>query len=97
MIGRTHSQQAIPVTFGMKSAVWLSEIRRHIEWLKAICPRVLAGQLSGAIGSMAALGEHALKIAKVTLAKLGLQLIECPFRINTTRIIDFTGTNSSIT
>ncbi len=79
MIGRTHSQQAIPITFGMKSAVWLSEIRRHIERLKAMYPRVLAGQLSGAVGSMAALGEHAPKIAKETLAKLGLQHMSAPW------------------
>src|ERR1700730_6939930 len=31
MAGRTHLQQALPVTFGYKAAVWLSSIDRHIE------------------------------------------------------------------
>jgi len=72
MIGRTHSQQAIPITFGLKVAVWLSEIRRHIERLKSLRPRILAGQLSGAVGTMSALGEQGREVARLTMSKLGL-------------------------
>ena len=31
MPGRTHGQHATPITFGFKVAVWLDEVRRHIE------------------------------------------------------------------
>jgi len=34
MAGRTHGQQALPITFGYKVAIWASEVRRHIERVK---------------------------------------------------------------
>ena len=73
MIGRTHGQQATPITFGLKCAIWLSEIRRHIERIKHLLPRLLVGQLSGAVGSFAALSSEGREVAKRTLAELGLQ------------------------
>jgi len=72
MIGRSHGQQALPITFGLKCAVWLAEIRRHTERLIDLSPRLLVGQLSGAVGSMAALGEQGREVARQTLACLGL-------------------------
>ena len=39
MAGRTHLQQALPVTFGYKAAVWLSSIDRHIERIEQALPR----------------------------------------------------------
>lgn len=72
MIGRTHGQQALPITFGLKCAVWLAEIRRHIDRVKGLMPRLLVGQLSGAVGTMAALGEQGREVARQTLARLGL-------------------------
>ncbi|MBU0484625.1 MAG: adenylosuccinate lyase [Proteobacteria bacterium] len=72
MIGRTHGQQALPITFGFKAAIWISEIRRHIERLKTIFPRIIIGQLSGAVGTMAALGPQAQETARKTMTRLGL-------------------------
>ena len=73
MVGRTHGQQALPITFGLKAAVWLAEIRRHLERLQAMQPRVLVGQLGGAVGTLAALGPKARQVAAATLARLGLR------------------------
>ena len=36
MAGRTHLQQALPVTFGYKTAIWLAMFDRHAERLRAI-------------------------------------------------------------
>ena len=72
MIGRSHGQQALPITFGLKCSVWLAEIRRHTERLIALSPRLMVGQLSGAVGSMAALGEQGREVARQTLDRLGL-------------------------
>lgn len=72
MIGRSHGQQALPISFGLKCGVWLAEIRRHIERVKNLMPRLLVGQLSGAVGTMAALGEQGREVARQTLSKLGL-------------------------
>ncbi|MHB8810276.1 MAG: class-II fumarase/aspartase family protein [Desulfobulbaceae bacterium] len=72
MIGRTHGQQALPITFGLKAATWAAEVRRHLERLKSLYPRAMAGQLSGAVGTMAALGPKAREVAMRTMALLGL-------------------------
>lgn len=72
MIGRTHGQQALPITFGFKCAIWLTELRRHLERVKSLLPRLLVGQLSGAVGTFAALGHDGREVARRTLAELGL-------------------------
>lgn len=79
MIGRTHSQQAIPISLGLKFAVWLLEISRHLDRLQALKPRVLTGQLGGAVGTMAALGRQGREIAELTMKKLGLQKSVAPW------------------
>jgi len=72
MVGRTHGQQALPITFGLKTAIWAGEIRRHIDRMLSLPARVLVGQLSGAVGTMAALGPKAPEVAAKTLSRLGL-------------------------
>lgn len=72
MAGRTHSQQALPITFGLKVALWLTEVMRHNDRLQSLQSRVLIGQLSGAVGTQAALGDNAFEVGKRTLEKLGL-------------------------
>lgn len=72
MIGRTHGQQALPITFGLKTVIWAGEVRRQIQRLKALYPRVMVGQLSGAVGTMAAMGPKAREVAKQTMELLNL-------------------------
>jgi adenylosuccinate lyase len=72
MIARTHGQQALPTTFGLKVVIWSSEVRRHIERVKDIFQGLSFGQLGGAVGTMAALGPHAMEVARRTLELLGL-------------------------
>ena len=64
MIGRTHGQQALPITFGLKVVIWIAEIRRHIDRVISLAPRLFTIQLSGAVGTMAALGPDANLEAK---------------------------------
>jgi len=79
IIGRTHGQQALPTTLGLKVAVWLAEVRRHINRLTALPERLFVGQLSGGVGNMSALEMAAFgkssaeEVAKKTLARLGLK------------------------
>ncbi len=72
MAGRTHGQQALPITFGYKVAVWLRENRRHIERLKACAPRLMVGQFAGAVGTLASLGEVGLEVQRLMMEDLGL-------------------------
>ena len=72
MAARTHGQQALPTTFGLKTAVWAAEIRRHIERIQHLQGTVCCGQLSGAVGTYSALGEQGIELAKETMELLGL-------------------------
>lgn len=51
MMGRTHGQHAVPVTFGFKCAIWLSAVRDHIERFKEIQQRLFTANISAAVGA----------------------------------------------
>jgi 3-carboxy-cis,cis-muconate cycloisomerase len=51
MVGRTLLQQAKPITFGLKTAGWLSALLESQEHLSQLKSRVLKIQLSGAVGA----------------------------------------------
>lgn len=72
MAGRTHGQQTIPITFGFKMAGFAMEVDRHIERLNDCRGRLLVGKLSGAVGTGAALGKHALELQEIMLRELKL-------------------------
>jgi 3-carboxy-cis,cis-muconate cycloisomerase len=74
LAGRTHGQHAVPITLGYKFAVIVAELRRHRQRLAEMRPRVLVGQLGGAAGTLASLGEYALPVREAMLADLGLGL-----------------------
>ena len=81
MIGRTHAQHALPMTAGLKFAVWLREISRHIERLSQCRPRILVGKMSGAIGTMAGFGKNASKVQELVMKRLGLGVPEVTSQI----------------
>ena len=72
MAGRTHLQQALPVTFGYKCAIWLAMFDRHAERLSQLKPRVLVGQFAGAAGTLASLGDKGFEVQKALCEELGL-------------------------
>ena len=81
MIGRTHGQHALPITLGFKFAVWGYEISRHIERLNNCRPRVVAGKISGAVGTQASLGENAARIQELIMKRLGIHAAEISTQI----------------
>lgn len=72
MAGRTHGQHALPLTLGFKFAVWMREVSRHLERLSQCKQRVLVGKMSGAVGTQAGLGEHAMRIQELVMQRLGI-------------------------
>ncbi|MDV3103435.1 adenylosuccinate lyase [Thermococcus waiotapuensis] len=72
-IGRTHGQHAVPTTYGMKFAIWLDEVQRHVDRLNELKERVLVGKMSGAVGTMASFGEKGLEIQRLVMEDLGLK------------------------
>lgn len=72
MAGRTHLQQALPITFGYKAAIWLDMFDRHAERLEQARPRILVGEFAGAAGTLASLGDKGLAVQKAMMAELKL-------------------------
>jgi len=72
MAGRTHLQHALPVTFGLKTAIWLGMVERNLERLQQLRPRVLVGQFAGAGGTLASLGHRGLEVQVAMMAELKL-------------------------
>jgi len=81
MIGRTHGQHALPITFGLKLSVWMREISRHIQRLQECKERLIVGKMSGAVGTQAGLGTHALKIQELVMKRLGIKAAEVSTQI----------------
>ena len=74
MAGRTHVIHALPITFGFKTAMWAAEIRRSLDRLDEISPRVLVGQLSGAVGTLASQEGKGLEMQRLMMEDLGLNI-----------------------
>jgi 3-carboxy-cis,cis-muconate cycloisomerase len=72
MAGRTHGQHAVPITFGLKLAIWVDELARTRERLAACRGRVVVGQLGGAAGTLASLGVDGPAVRAAFCRLLGL-------------------------
>ncbi len=72
MLGRTHGQAAVPITFGLKVAVWTDELVRQLNRIDEAKERICVGKFLGAVGTGAAQGENARELQKLILTHLGL-------------------------
>lgn len=88
MAGRSHTQQALPITFGYKVAVWASEHRRNIERLEACMERCFAGEMAGAVGTMAGFGPDGLEVCRRTIERLGLTVPDVAWHTSRDRIAE---------
>ncbi|MHA2060414.1 MAG: lyase family protein, partial [Candidatus Ranarchaeia archaeon] len=71
-VGRTHGQHALPMVYGMKFAIWASEIGRHLDRLKSMQSRVIRGKMSGAIGTQAGFGKEGLILQDRVMKQLDI-------------------------
>ena len=71
-IARTHGQHALPMTYGLRFAVWAEEIARHRVRISEIRPRAAVGKLTGAVGTLASLGKDGLRVQAEMMQRLGL-------------------------
>ncbi len=58
MIGRTHGVHAEPVSFGLKLALWVEEMRRNLQRLAEAKRAIAVGKISGAVGTYATLSPE---------------------------------------
>lgn len=83
MPGRTFQQQAAPITFGFKAAIWLDELQRHSQRLSEVRQRVLVCSYGGAVGNLSTLGENGSEVAAALAEEL--DLVEPPITWHTAR------------
>jgi 3-carboxy-cis,cis-muconate cycloisomerase len=86
MLGRTLLQSAPPVTFGLKAAGWLAEIRRCRARMDAAFSESLVLQFGGASGTLAALGDKGLDVGRAMAAGLGLGFPDAPWHAHRDRL-----------
>ncbi len=73
MIGRSHGIHAEPITFGLKLALWYSEMGRNRKRLEDALDTISYGKLSGAVGTFANISPE---IEAYVCKKLGLKPAE---------------------
>lgn len=93
MMGRTHGIHAIPITFGVKLAIWLDELLRNHKRLRQLeCNEVFVGSISGAVGTYAAFDGRGIEVERLTLAELGLVVPNISWQPSRDRFSEFATT-----
>ncbi|MGH3400164.1 MAG: lyase family protein [Streptosporangiaceae bacterium] len=88
MAGRTLLQQAVPITFGLVAAGWLTAIDEARERLAEVRTGRLAAQFGGAAGTLASLGEAGPAVAAAFAAELGLAQPVLPWHTDRLRLVE---------
>jgi 3-carboxy-cis,cis-muconate cycloisomerase len=78
MAGRTHGQQAVPITLGAKLASYLRQLSRAREDLHVVRARICVVSLHGAAGTSAGLGPGASEVRAELARRLGLADVDGP-------------------
>jgi 3-carboxy-cis,cis-muconate cycloisomerase len=97
MAGRTHSQQALPITFGFKVAGWLAPLLRDRDRLRELKPRLLVVQFGGAAGTLAALEDRGLEVQSALATELGLAVPPMPWHTQRDTLAELAGWLSLVT
>src|SRR5450432_1229864 len=87
MIGRTLLQQAVPVTFGLVAAGWLTSLDEARAGLAEVAAHRLAVQYGGAAGTLSALGSDGPRVAILLAEELGLAVPVLPWHTDRLRIV----------
>lgn len=86
--GRTHAQHAVPITFGLKAASWADELVRAERRLAHASAAVLTGQLAGAAGTLASLGDEGPAVRAALCRLLDLDEPRVPWHAARDRLRD---------
>ena len=97
LAGRTHGQQALPISFGIKVASWLAPLLRHAERLDEISLRLFVVQFGGAAGTLAALGDKGLAVTRELACELDLAVPIMPWHAQRDSLVEFAGWLSLLT
>ncbi|WP_313469387.1 lyase family protein, partial [Carnobacterium sp.] len=62
MAGRTHGKHAIPITYGYKVSVWISELIVGVERMKELEKRTFTLMMGGAVGAFNVTGNIGIEV-----------------------------------
>jgi 3-carboxy-cis,cis-muconate cycloisomerase len=88
MAARTLLQQALPTTFGLKAAGWLIAIVEARSEIARVAQTRLAVQFGGAAGTLAALSDRGLDVARELAAELALAEPMLPWHTARARVVE---------
>lgn len=89
MPGRTHSQHAVPVTFGFKTAVWIDELTATVDRLERLEDRLFRVLMGGAVGTFASFGPDGRAVERGVADRLGLGTMPVPSRAVNDGMVEF--------
>jgi 3-carboxy-cis,cis-muconate cycloisomerase len=88
VVARTWLQHALPMPFGLKLAEYAAALHRSRTRLQRLRSEGLALQFGGAAGTLAALGDKGLLVAKRLAQELRLPLPDAPWHTHRDRIAE---------
>jgi 3-carboxy-cis,cis-muconate cycloisomerase len=88
MAGRTHLQQALPITFGFACALWLSPLVAHRERLRDVRERARVLQFGGAVGTLASLGRNGRAVTLALAEELELRAPDAPWHADRSTVAE---------
>ncbi len=88
MAGRTLMQQAVPTTFGAKTAGWLVGLREARALVTHVRDQRLHAQLGGAVGTLSVLGPNGPEVAAEFAIQIGLRQPPMPWHTNRIALIE---------
>jgi 3-carboxy-cis,cis-muconate cycloisomerase len=97
MAGRTHSQHALPITFGLKVAGWIAPLLRHRQRLRELKLRLLVLQFGGAVGTLASLGQHGISVQEKLAQAIGLGVPDSAWHTQRDNLAEFAAWLSFVT
>ena len=97
LAGRTHGQQALPITFGLKVAGWMAPMIRHAQRIDEISPRLLVVQCGGAAGTLASLADKGLAVTQALADELSLGIPVMSWHAQRDCFVEFAGWLSLVT
>ena len=80
MAGRTHGKHAIPITYGYKVSVYISELLDGLERLEECEKRVFLVMMGGAVGGFNATGTAGRRVQSRVAEALGMRPMDVPSR-----------------
>lgn len=80
MAGRTHGKHAIPITYGYKVSVWISELVMSLERMQEVEKRVFTAMMGGAVGAFNSTGEIGIAVQNRVAEILDLEPMMIPSR-----------------